>query len=275
MKYLVLGSSGQIGSSLVKYIKKIKEEPILFDLTNSPEQDLRISNNPELLQKIEEADFVFFLAFDVGGSRYLKTYQNTFEFISNNVKLMENTFEILKEKKKPFLFASSQMSNMGYSPYGQLKALGELYTKILGGLIVKFWNVYGVEKDLEKSHVVTDFLLKAKNNKVIDMMTDGSEMRQFLYADDCSECILKLSKEYKNISRDKDLHITNFKWHYIKEVAEIVSKLYPGTAITIGPSTDEVQKDKRNEPDPYILRFWKPKTDLFEGIKKIKEETEV
>ncbi|HAB99795.1 MAG TPA: NAD-dependent epimerase/dehydratase [Parachlamydiales bacterium] len=275
MKYLVLGSSGQLGFSLVKHIKKIKEEVIPFDLVNNQEEDLRIPNNKLLLERMEEADFVFFLAFDVGGSRYLKTYQNTLEFVSNNIRIIENTFSFLQKTKKPFLFASSQMSNMGYSPYGQLKALGELYTKILGGLIVKFWNVYGIEKDLEKSHVITDFLLKARNNKNIDMMTDGNEMRQFLYADDCSECIIKLAKEYNNISREKELHITNFKWNYIKEVAEVIAKLYPGTNISPGPSADEVQKDKRNEPDPYILRFWKPKTELADGIKRIKEEMEI
>jgi len=45
------------------------------------------------------------------------------------------------------------MSNMSYSPYGVLKRVGELYTQTLNGLTVKFWNVYGVENDREKSHV--------------------------------------------------------------------------------------------------------------------------
>jgi hypothetical protein len=42
------------------------------------------------------------------------------------------------------------MSNMSYSPYGVLKNVGELYTKSLNGLIVKFWNVYGIEKTMKK-----------------------------------------------------------------------------------------------------------------------------
>ena len=46
------------------------------------------------------SDFIFFLAFDVGGSRYLKKYQNTFDFISNNMRIMENTFSILKKERK-------------------------------------------------------------------------------------------------------------------------------------------------------------------------------
>ena len=34
--------------------------------------------------------------------------------------------DILEEYKKPFVFASSQMSNMSYSPYGVMKRVGEL-----------------------------------------------------------------------------------------------------------------------------------------------------
>ena len=56
---------------------------------------------------------------------------------------MAQTFGFLEKYKKPFVFASSQMSNMSYSPYGVLKRVGELYTRSLKGLTVKFWNVYG------------------------------------------------------------------------------------------------------------------------------------
>ena len=109
---------------------------------------------------IKQADFVFFLAFDVGGSRYLKKYQNTFDFINNNTRLMANVFGLLEKYNKRFVFASSQMSNMSYSPYGVMKRVGELYTTSLKGLTVKFWNVYGIEKDMDKAHVITDFIKK-------------------------------------------------------------------------------------------------------------------
>lgn len=269
MNYLVIGSAGQIGAALTGYIRKIGQKALEFDIVNSPDEDLRIPDNPILKEKLNAADFVFFLAFDVGGSRYLKTYQHTFEFLSNNARLMENTFACLKEAGKPFLFASSQMSNMNYSPYGILKALGESYTKVLGGLTVKFWNVYGVEHDLNKAHVITDFILKARKNKLIDMLTDGTEQRQFLYADDCSECLVVLSQKYDEIPRDKELHVTNFEWQPILDVAKIVAELYPGTTVMPSKAADEVQRDKRNEPDSFILNYWKPKTSLQEGIKLI------
>lgn len=267
MKYLVLGSSGQIGSFLMQYITSRGHQAIPFDYINDPGQDLRVLHNHLLIKNIQEADFVFFLAFDVGGSRYLKMYQNTFDFISNNVRLMDFTFEILEKTKKPFLFASSQMSNMNYSYYGQLKALGEIYTKTLNGLIVKFWNVYGLEHNFEKSHVITDFILKAQKNKKIEMITNGEEQRQFLFAEDCCECLVYLAEHFLDIPREKQLHVTSFTWNSIEEIAEIVASLYPGTTI-IKPAhaVDEIQKDKRNEPDPYILNFWRPRTTIREGI---------
>jgi nucleoside-diphosphate-sugar epimerase len=265
MKYLVLGSSGQIGIELCNFLKKEGHDVIEFDIASNKSQDLRI---PSILDDIiQEIDFVMFLAFDVGGSRYLKKYQHTYEFIENNTKLTLNTFETIKKYNKPFIFASSQMANMSYSPYGICKSLGEVYSKSLNGLTVKFWNVYGPEHDLEKSHVITDFIIKAKNGK-IEMMTDGKEERQFLHAEDCSRCLMILSQKYNEIDRDQNLHITNFEWNTIFEIANIIKEYIP---CEIVPSTeiDTVQLNKRNEADTYILNYWKPTISLKNGIKKI------
>ena len=225
-----------------------------------------------MIEKIKQCDIVHFLAFDVGGSRYLKTYQNTYEFISNNALLMEYTFELIKRYNKPFIFASSQMSNMSYSPYGVLKALGEYYTRALNGIVVNFWNVYGVERDLEKSHVITDFILKAQSDKEIKMLTDGTEQRQFLHAEDCSKCLLTLAMNYNDVERHKPLHITSFEWISILEIAEIIAGLYPGTKIQPAAYKDIVQQDARNEPDLSIKKYWSPKIDIVSGIKLVAKE---
>lgn len=269
MKYLVLGSSGQIGRALTKFLLCQKQEVLEYDIVRSPKEDLRIPHNDILKQYMSAADFVFFLAFDVGGSRYLKAYEHTFEFLSNNTRLMSNTFECLHETRKPFIFASSQMSNMSFSPYGMLKALGEQYTRSLNGIIVKFWNVYGVERDLAKAHVITDFILKAADRRRIDMMTDGVEERQFLHADDCSKGLYLLSQMYDIIDRNRELHITSFEWTRILDVAKIIAEFFPKTEIIPAKSNDDVQRGHRNEPDDYILQYWKPKTSLREGIGRI------
>ena len=275
-KVLVLGSSGQVGAYLSEYLSKNGYEVLEFDIANDPSQDMTVIPNGELEAKIYMADFVYFLAFDVGGSHYLKKYQHTFKFIDNNTRLMANAFGLLEKYNKPFIFASSQMSNMSYSPYGVMKRVGELYTKSLNGVIVKFWNVYGIEKDMEKAHVITDFIRKGFESGNIDMMTDGTEAREFLYAEDCCEALHKLMGSYDDLSSNDELHITTGNYTTILEIAEIIQRLFSniGKEIMISPaeSKDEVQKDARNVPDPYIRKFWEPKTSVKEGITKVFEE---
>ena len=273
MRITILGSSGQIGAYLTEYLRGKGHDVREFDVVNGEGQDMTKIPNPDLHARISTSEFVFFLAFDVGGSRYLKKYQHTFKFIDNNTRMMANAFGYLEQYKVPFIFASSQMSNMSYSPYGAMKRVGELYTKSLGGLIVKFWNVYGIEKDIEKSHVITDFIRKGFETGKIEMMTDGTEKREFLYAEDCCEALEKVMEEYETLDSDDNLHITSFHSTTILEIANIIRQLFLSDhkIITLIPSEakDEVQKDARNEADPYILKFWKPKTSIRDGIKKV------
>ncbi len=124
MKILILGSSGQIGAYLTEYLNSKGHEVFEYDIANCEEQDLTQIPNLALDHLVKECDFVFFLAFDVGGSRYLKKYQHTFKFIDNNARMMVSVFGLLEKYNKRFVFASSQMSNMSHSPYGVMKRGG-------------------------------------------------------------------------------------------------------------------------------------------------------
>jgi nucleoside-diphosphate-sugar epimerase len=272
-RILILGSGGQIGAYLTDYLNKIGYEVLEFDIVNGLHHDMTEIPNPELHRKIMLSHFVFFLAFDVGGSHYLKKYQHTFKFIDNNARMMANVFGLLEKYDKPFVFASSQMSNMSYSPYGVMKRVGELYTKSLGGLIVKFWNVYGIEKDMEKAHVITDFIRKGFETGVIDMMTDGTESREFLYAEDCCEGLEAVMGNYDRLTSNDELHITTGNSTTILEIAQSIQKLFSniGKEVVIKPaeSKDEVQKDAKNVSDPYIQKFWRSTTSVKEGLTKV------
>jgi nucleoside-diphosphate-sugar epimerase len=96
-KILILGSEGQIGSYLLLYLKQKGHNVFGYDIVNSSKQDLRLKNNKYFIKLIKKTDFIFFLAFDVGGSRYLKIYQDNYKFISNNILIMENTFSLIKK----------------------------------------------------------------------------------------------------------------------------------------------------------------------------------
>ena len=276
MKIAILGSSGQIGSYLTEYLREKNHEVFEFDIVNGEHQDMTHIPNSYLRNAIMNSDFVFFLSFDVGGSHYLKKYQHTFKFINNNARMMVNVFGLIEQYEKPFVFASSQMSSMSYSPYGVLKRVGELYTKSLQGLIVKFWNVYGIERDMEKAHVITDFIHKGFKTGDINMMTDGREEREFLYAEDCCEALETIMGCYDQFSSTDELHITTGVSTSILEIAQNIQSLFKsiGKEIKISPSSskDEVQKDARNIPDPYIRKWWTPKTTVVDGISKVFDE---
>ena len=274
MKVTILGSEGQIGAYLSEYLTKKGHEVTGIDVVYGPENDLRVTPNTYVESKIENADFVFFLAFDVGGSRYLKKYQHTFDFVNNNTRVMANTFRLLKRYNKRFVFASSQMSNMSYSPYGVMKRVGELHTTALKGLTVKFWNVYGIEKDMEKAHVITDFIRRGFEETEFEMLTDGTEQRQFLYAEDCCEALETVMNCYSDFKPTDPLHITAFNATSIQEIASIIKGQFNlierfDVKIKPGLAKDSVQMDKRNEADTYISGWWLPKTGISEGIGKV------
>jgi len=113
----------------------------------------------------------------------------------------------------------------------------------------------------------------AVKGQPITMRTDGTEERQFLYAEDCSEALYNLANSYAYACPNKEYHITTFNWVSDINIANMISQLCGG--VPVQPSTDKdvVQFDKRNEPDPYILEsgVWKPTTTLKSGIGDIVE----
>lgn len=269
-RHLVLGSSGQIGGHLCEYLESINETVKRFDIVDSLDFDLRIQNNELLNNALSESDFVYFLAFDVGGARYLANNQDRASFIGNNMKIMSNTFDVILNHNKPFVFASSQMSYMSDSSYGSLKRLGEKMTLDLGGVVTRFWNVYGIENDLTKSHVITDLVRCGLRTGKIHVMTDGKEVRQFLYADDCSRCLYEVSKEYNKFSRNS-LDVSSFAWTSVFEIAKIIANKLEISEITFGNFKDGLQTLDPINPDRHVLNFWEPKISLIDGISRIVE----
>ena len=273
-RILVLGSEGQIGEYLCNYLEKKNYQVSKMDLRISPSHDLRIENNKILEKYIKSSDYIFFLAFDVGGSRYLKKYQSNFEFLNNNLRIMVNTFNVLLKYNKKFLFASSQMSNMTYSNYGILKLIGERITRSVNCNFVKFWNVYGIENDLKKAHVITDFVRMALKTKKISMLTNGNETREFLHALDCCKGLeLIMNKHDLFKKNNKDLHLSTGVRVKIISIAKIIKNIAKTKKIEIkiikGKTKDSVQLNKMNKFNKFLFKYWKPKVNIKSGIKEI------
>lgn len=267
MRVVVLGGAGQIGAPLVFHLNELGHVAIAIDILNDSSHDLR--NSKEIWQnEIRLADFVFFLAFDVGGSRYLAKYEKSKAFLDNNIMMMFNVFKELEESKVPFIFASSQMSNMNFSPYGVLKRIGEFYSETLGGVVCKFWNVYGFETSSEKNHVISDFLEMAISDRKIKMRTNGIEKRQFLFSQDSCEALVALMDNYQNLDKKEIYDISSYEWTSIAEVAHLIAE-YTNAEVFSGDKEDTVQQDIMNQPNKNILAFWKPRFNLPMGIEEL------
>lgn len=268
MNILVLGSAGQIGVPFCSYARKNGHTIVELDLQGFYSYDLRdplIQRDLFLRILDNKIEKVVFLAFDVGGSKYLQENDSSYAYIQNNVLIMANVFAVLKKSKIPFLFASSQMSNMFHTNYGFLKNLGERYTKSLDGAFCRFWNVYGYENPRDKkSHVITDLIFKGLTKNKIDVVTTGEEKRQFLFVDDCSRAVLMWCENKIPL---RCLDISSFSWVEIREVAAIISKTL-NVQLDFGEKKDVLQ-GVLNEPSGEILKFWSPEVTLTSGIDKI------
>jgi nucleoside-diphosphate-sugar epimerase len=272
-KILILGSSGMIGSHLANYLKN-SYSVLYFDILNSKNEDLRIKKNKLLIKNIKQADFVFFLAFDVGGSRYLEKYQNTFNFINNNLKILIYTFEILKNYKKKFIFASSTMSDLKFSAYGNLKSIGEKYAYSLGGIVVKFWNVYGYESyDEEKMHVINDFIIKGLKYRVIRTLTNGKESRDFLFIEDCNRALEIIMNKFSVLKKYQSIDVAYNKFFTIRSISKIIENIFISNKIKVkflySRKKDMVHNSKKNYPKLILNKYWRPRVALKEGIQKI------
>jgi len=259
MKIAVLGSEGLIGRAVVMKLRQVDIARKIdeYDILNGPHQDLRdggVFNEPY--------DYCFFLACDVGGIKYLENQGNQIAIIKNNIGIYENVFEKLYKYKTPFLFASSQLEQQR-SAYGAIKRLGEEYTKLLGGQIVRFWNVYGCEPIGPKSHVIPDLIDQALKKGKINCASDGSEKRQFIYNSDCADGLIAMMQ-----NRDlKHVDLTSRVWVSVKDIAVLIGKL---TGADVFFSDKKYPQYKYIEPTHNeIHNFWKAKYSIRDGIEEM------
>jgi nucleoside-diphosphate-sugar epimerase len=256
---LVIGSSGFLGKRLCEFLREKNQNVIEFDIKNGENFDARYQNLP-----LDNIDRVYFLAWDVGGSKYLYNSSTQITQMEWNTQLMNNVFPQLKEI--PFVFISSQLSEKIDTVYGVQKRMGEVWTKLCQhGVSVRLWNLYGyIEEFNEKSHVISDFVFQAKKNGVIEMLTDGKEERQFIHIDDVCEALLK-SFDIKDKRQTYD--ITTTKWVSIYDVAKIIQK-HTNCEIKIGAVVGEtVLIDNKT-----MVPNWSPKISIEDGLKNMIEK---
>jgi nucleoside-diphosphate-sugar epimerase len=259
IKNLVIGSEGFVGKPLCRFLQAAGEQVIPFDIKRTPLEDAR---SAEL--DLAEIDRVYFLAWDVGGAKYLYREDVQFRQLDWNLRLLLNIMPQLKLSNKPFLFVSSQLAEEYDTVYGVTKRLGEVWTHLIQGVRVRLWNVYGAMEELsERSHVVADFVHQALMSGEIRMLTNGEERRQFIHIRDvCSALHRALSARLPGV-----YDITSFEWVSVRELAEIIAsqvgaRVTPGSRIGSTPIT----------PIQGKVPGWVPTIDLQNGLREMIRE---
>jgi len=200
---LVLGSEGFVGKYLCDYLQRKGESVTRFDIKRSEKEDARFSWLP-----LDGIDRVYFLAWDVGGAKYLYREDTQLHQLKWNVDILHNVMPQLESCRVPFVFTSSQLAEEN-TVYGVTKKLGEMWTRQIGGSFIRLCNMYGVNEDTsERSHVVSDFVNQARVGE-IHMLSDGGERRQFIHLEDACDAMYEMRG----------------KWTSIKDVASIIQRV--------------------------------------------------
>ena len=304
MKLLIFGSTGMVGSSLIRTIKKTKSFSPIY-----PERsDLDLLNFPKIVKFLNKVkpDCIVIAAAKVGG-----IYANDkfpAEFIYENSVIQNNVIHaahLSNINKLIFLGSSCIYPRLAKQPIkeeallsGYLEPTNEPYAiaKISGIKMCESYNrqynrdyrsimptnLYGPGDNfhLKNSHVIPSlikkFLYAVKNNEnEVLVWGTGEARREFLFVDDLSDAIIKIIKTNKKTynkfvsSRVSHINIGVGKDISIKELAIMIKEIvnFNGT-IKFDKSKPDGMPRKCLNVDKAKNMGWKSKTDLFEGLKK-------
>lgn len=241
-KVLLTGSSGFLGQNLLPALKE-KYEVFTF---RSDVYDLRNMEDCRKLVDVSEPEIVIHAAGSVGGIGANK--KNPGRFMYDNLMMGSNLIETLRNasgfdklillgtvcsypKHTPVPFKESDLWN-GYpeetnAPYGiakkSLMQLTQSYYQQYGMKTINLIpvNMYGPHDhfNITSSHVIPAMIVKIDRairlqEKTISLWGTGQASREFLYAPDCADAIVKsidatISPDPINIGTGKEITIAD------------------------------------------------------------------
>ena len=270
-KVLVTGGGGMIGRSLVKLLLDRGANITIADLTKPtdlPEGvehvqvDLRFFDN--CLDICKGKDYVFHLAGVKGSPKMCAEQPVDFmvPMLQFNTNMMQAAFDA---NVKWYLYTSSvgvyapaevfvedTVWNTMPSPNdrfaGWAKRMGELQAEAYGIQygkknisIVRPANVYGAYDNFNPANamVVPSLIRKAQENDVLEVWGDGSQIRDFIHADDVALGMIYAVE--KQIT--EPINLGSGKGYSIKEVVDMVVK-HSGKQLEVKWLTDKPAGDK-------------------------------
>lgn len=236
MTILVTGSSGFIGSNLIKTLDKKKINFIGIDKIKNPYFKIKNFYKIDLLnqKKLEEIilkkkiKHVIHLAAIPG---FVNCHNSPSDAFKNNI---EATFNLLMACKKNnvqnILLASSMgVDNFLTNPsiYGLTKFVCEKFSRTfnvnfkMNIKICKFSNVFGPYSS-HKTSAVHTFMKKILSNQKIRIHKSGTQERDFIFVEDVCK---KLISNISNKTTAKEININTNKYLRIIDIVHILNKI--------------------------------------------------
>lgn len=264
----------------------------------SNELDLRNQKAVHDMLQQEKPDYVFVAAAKVGGIHANNTFRA--EFLYENLMIQNNIIHgsyLAGVKKLLFLGSSCIYPKLAPQPLkeeylltGPLEYTNEPYAiaKIAGikmcdayrdqygcdFISVMPTNLYGPNDnyDLENSHVLPALIrkfhsAKVKGKKEVVMWGTGSPLREFMHADDLADACVFLMNNY---SKKGFINIGSGQEISIKDLASMIKNIvgFEGEIINDLSKPDGTPRKLMDSSRLFDLG-WKPKIELYEGIKSV------
>jgi len=270
-KVLVTGSEGMIGKELVEQLEKLKEEGTQLGLVDI-KFGLDLKDYKECLRVCEGMDYVFHLAGIKGNPKM--TNERPVDFMGPMLQFDTNMILAAQEAGvKKFLYTSSiAVENPETDKYPAwakqtaetlIDAMRIQYPKGTEYCIVRPANVYGRFDNFDNpdAMVVTALINKALKNKKIDLMTDGTEVRDFINAKDVARGMIQAMEQMPK----KPVNLCSGKGITILQLCdEIIKNTTDGLLIT--------RETKKADCKKRVMKInwdFEPKIGIEEGIREV------
>ena len=301
MNIVLTGGSGFIGSHLSKELLKNDENKlIVIDnlLTGNLDniQDLLDHENATFIQHDvqdrieidEKVDYVFHLASAASPVAYTENPVNTLK--AGSLGTINTLGLARKHGAEYFLASTSEVygdplvtpQNEEYwgnvnpngerSMYDEAKRFAEAATATyarsydLKTKIIRIFNTYGPNMQLNDGRVVTNLIVQALNDEDLTIYGDGSQTRSFSYVSDTVAGIIAMmeSNHYEVFNIGNPYEMT------VKELAETILKLTKSKSeIIYKPLPNDDPQQRRPDISKANEKLnWEPKVDLETGLSK-------
>lgn len=295
-KILITGSTGMVGSSLIRLLKQLGYQDLLYPTRK--ELDLRAQSHVQDYFKRHHPDYVFHLAAIVGGIHANNTYPA--KFIFENTQMHCNVIDAANQYKvKKLLFPGSACTYPKLAPQpmkenafldGLIEPTNIAYAaaKINGIVMCQAYrrehqlntvvpmptNAYGVGDNFNPnaSHVIPALMQRfheAKNKKLNEVVLwgTGNPLREFIYVDDLADALIFLMMHYDsqdiiNVGSMQEITIIELA----KEIADTIG--FTGKIVMDSSKPDGAPRKCLDSNKLFDLG-WKPRVNLREGLRRM------